>query len=322
MRQKYKTIILLLVMVITVWACIDLVEESIEEKTVVIIAPANHSVTQTYTQTFWWEEVEGALNYRLQIVYNKFDSATEFRLDTLLTKNRFTVTLKPAKYQWRVQAANGSSKTSSNPIQDLTVDSSSIAAQDLILNLPADNYFTNNPEVNFSWQPLAGATEYKFEVFAENDGVIADTLVPASEIIFQFEKDSAYSWQVTGKRNAVMSNTSARRFFTLDRVAPDSIKMISPLRAAHVASPVTLSWSAPAAEDLSHYEIFIFKDTDGNPFNSKYNPFITRSQSAPLSTSFIFNEGTSGNRILWRVRAVDKAGNKSSNEKIRSFIIQ
>jgi hypothetical protein len=103
-------------------SCSDLIEESIEKKIVTIISPVNGEVSKKTQQTFWWETLDGALKYRLQVVHNKFDSIPGYNLDTLISKNTFTTTLTVGIYQWRVEAVNGSSKTLENTIQNLRIE--------------------------------------------------------------------------------------------------------------------------------------------------------------------------------------------------------
>jgi hypothetical protein len=322
MQHKYNIGIFVALISIFGYACSDLIEESIEEKVVVIITPSDGTVTENYTQTFWWEKVDGALNYRLQMVYNKFDSAAEFKLDTLLSKTRFVITLKPAKYQWRVVALNGSSETSVNTIQDLRIDSASIAGQNILLTSPINNFITKEADIIFKWQALSGATEYRLKVTTENNYVVVDSVVSSvTSLSYEFEKDSTYYWTVTGKHNDVMSSPSSKWSFVVDRVAPDSVTLNLPLSGAMSSSPTTLKWTAPNDAWLSHYEIFIYKGSVGTPFSNKYNPYSTATDTSPLKTSFTFNEGNLNDKIIWKVRVVDKAGNKSSAEKTRSFTI-
>lgn len=321
MKPRFRIDICLLIVVVAAtitYACDDLIEESLKDGTVVIIAPTDGTVSYDYTQTFWWENLEGALSYRLQIVYNKFDSAAEYRLDTLVSRDKFTITLEPAKYQWRVQAINGSSKTDSMTIQDLRIDSTTIEGQDILLTTPPDGYTSNNPVINFAWQSLPGALEYQVRIFALNNSIVLDSVVHGDELSLTMDDDSNYYWMVTGKQGAVSSNPSEERHFTIDRVSPDSVKLLLPVNNVVVSSPVTLSWEAPDDTDLANFEIFIYKGNESTPFSSKYNPYST----VNLNQSLIFEEGETSDVIFWKVRTVDKAGNKSSGETLRKFTIQ
>ncbi len=322
-QRKFNTVLFAAILILGIFACSDLIEESIQDKVVVVITPTDGTISTNYTQTFWWEELKYALNYRLQIVYNKFDSAAEFRLDTLLSSNKFSVTLKPAKYQWRIEALNGSSKTEIETIQNLRIDSTSIEGQDILLTSPGNGLISNDSDFNFQWEALPGATDYRFQLYySSNNTVVLDSTV-RTETSFNYviERDSTYYWTVTAKRKDIYSNPSESWKFTLDRESPDSVKLTSPSSGAGVSSPVTLTWSAPNDPGLAYYEIYIFKGSTSTPFSDKYNPYKTVNDSSPLKKSFSFTEGSLNDRIIWKVRAVDKAGNKSSGEKTRTFII-
>lgn len=322
-QHKFNRGLFAAILILGIFACSDLIEESIQDKVVVVVTPTDGTVSTNYTQTFWWEELKYALNYRLQIVYNKFDSAGEFRLDTLLSTNKFSITLKPARYQWRVTALNGSSKTEVNTIQDLRIDSASIAGQDILLTSPGNGTISNEADFKFQWEALPGATDYRFQLYysSSNSVVLDSTVRTQTSFIYTIKHDSIYYWTVTAKRRDVYSNPSESWKFTLDRVSPDSVKLVSPASNARVSSPVTLSWSAPNDPGLAYYEIYIYKGSASVPFSDKYNPYKTVNDSSPLKKSFTFTEGSLNDRIIWKVRSVDKAGNKSSGEKTRTFII-
>lgn len=316
MKRNYSIGVMMLVLCLLAFACSDLFEDSIEDETVVIVTPSDGTVSKNYTQTFWWEELDGALEYRLQVVYNKFDSSGEFRMDTLLTKNKFTLTLKPSRYQWRVIGMNGSSETKVNTVQNLQIDSTTIAGQDLLLSAPANGVISSDPSVNFEWQSLPGATKYRVQLFAGNTTVIDNTVSDVSEFAYVLESDGTYYWKVTGEHNGVFSNPSEQRSYILDREAPDSVKLVSPAIGAGVSMPVTLSWNASDDDRFLRYEVYLYKGNTSTPFSGKYNPYST------TKTSLSFTEGVLNDKILWKVRVVDKAGNKRSDEKIRRFTIQ
>lgn len=317
-KRNYRIGLALTVLFFSVVACDDIIEKSIDDKTVVVVTPGDGTISKNYTQTFWWNELKGALKYRLQIVYNKFDSAGEFRLDTLLTERRFTVTLKPSAYQWRVVALNGSSETKENTIQNLRIDSTSIAGQDLLLSAPKNNLISNNTNVDFKWEALPGATRYRLQLFAASSNVaVLDSMVKGvSELPYVLAEDAAYYWKVTGERQGVFSNPSEQWNFVLDRESPDSVKLTSPRSSSFVTSPVTMSWEASTDAGFSTYELYIYKDNASTPLSDKYNPYST------TKNSFSFTEGKLNDRIFWKVRVVDKAGNKTTAEKTRSFTVQ
>ena len=52
--------------------CDDIFEDDISTENISLYAPSDSIVTKIITHTFWWEEVEGADEYNLQIVTPDF----------------------------------------------------------------------------------------------------------------------------------------------------------------------------------------------------------------------------------------------------------
>jgi hypothetical protein len=304
------------------FGCDDLIERSIKNDPIIIITPTDGTVSQDYTQTFFWEEVNGATHYNLQIVYNKFDSSAQFRLDSLMTENKFTTTLKPSHYRWRVEAQNASSRTGIRTIQNLRIDSTSIEGQDILLLSPSDNYVSSDPQTIFTWDPLFGATEYRFELLENASTVLLDTIVRReTTLAYTLDGDGDYSWRVTAKNGNLFSNPSETRSVIIDTSSPEPAVLLTPAENSNVTSPITLTWSTTAT-DVMYYEVYLYKTNATTPFSTKYNPYSTKNDSSPKKKSLTFSEGVSGNKIFWKVIVVDRAGNKSSAEGTKNFTIQ
>lgn len=92
-------------------SCKEIFERSLDKANVTLSAPANNVVSDSATQTFYWQPVDTNINYELQIVTPTFDSAVSLIADTTVNANVFSITLAPAQYQWRVRAFNSTSST-------------------------------------------------------------------------------------------------------------------------------------------------------------------------------------------------------------------
>lgn len=89
-------------------SCESALEENLKEK-VHLLAPANRIVTTDTVHTFYWEMMEGATHYQLQVVSPRFDSIARLIVDTTIANNQFNLTLhKNTRYEWRVRALNSS----------------------------------------------------------------------------------------------------------------------------------------------------------------------------------------------------------------------
>ena len=94
-------------------SCYEAVTEKVlTNEKITLLAPTNNLISTDSNATFYWNEVNGATKYQLQIVSPKFDSISKVYADTIITKNLFLFSLnKGKKYQWRVRAKNSSSET-------------------------------------------------------------------------------------------------------------------------------------------------------------------------------------------------------------------
>lgn len=106
-----KTLLYMLAVLAFLSGCRDFIEPSIENRKVILLAPGNNTADSLYNQNFWWEPVNDALGYRLQVVTPSFDSINRMIIDTLVQDNKFMLTLEPGRFSWRVRAENGSSNS-------------------------------------------------------------------------------------------------------------------------------------------------------------------------------------------------------------------
>jgi hypothetical protein len=111
MKNKYSLLIIFFSIICFSLSCIDIFEADLSSSAVDLIAPADSLTTISNSQRFWWNNVEGALWYELQVARPSFSEVSELNLDTLIEKNNFQFSLQPGVYHWRVRAYNGSSTT-------------------------------------------------------------------------------------------------------------------------------------------------------------------------------------------------------------------
>jgi hypothetical protein len=313
--MKFKFIVIIALSALCTSSCKDIFEENISSASVVVNSPLNNTITQTYSQLFWWENLTGALKYNIQIVKPSFDSIVTLVLDTTVAVNKITYSLNPGTYQWRIRAENGSSQTPYSTF-NIRVDSGSLANQTVVLLSPSDNYVSSNAFRQFSWQGIYGATKYHVVIDSATQGnIFIDTVITSSAynpvFSFSFTNDNIYYWKVRAENSSLNSQYSEVRTFTLDRIAPDSVTMPSS-SSTPVASPVLLQWGT--LPNIDHYNLYVYQ-ANGVTLFSGY-PLATS------NTSFSFSGGSSGNKLYWKVTAVDKAGNEGQAGTLRSFVLQ
>lgn len=105
--KKYFILLSILFLI----ACEEVLEISLAGKKTVLLSPVNNLNTVDTLQTFYWQKLNGAVRYQLQIVSPKFDSIVRLIRDTIILQNTFTKDMDTGTYQWRVKAINNGSES-------------------------------------------------------------------------------------------------------------------------------------------------------------------------------------------------------------------
>ena len=217
--------ILVLLVLILLNSCEDIFETDLSNKNIILIAPGDSLHTDFSSQTFYWEQVKGALTYRLQIVSPHFNAIQKLVLDTSITFLKFSVNLSPGLYEWRVRAENGSSKTL-YVYRYLQIDSTlDLAKQKVLLTHPADNIAINNKSITFSWSDIYNATGYNFQLWEPdlNGSKIIDTTLNVLSLPSGSNlPDGNYTWGVKAFNNNTNTDMTFRKFM-IDRTVPSII---------------------------------------------------------------------------------------------------
>ncbi|OKS87285.1 fibronectin type III domain-containing protein [Mucilaginibacter polytrichastri] len=319
MNSKVVFILLLLSVGVslTLSSCKDLIEPDISNRQVVAEAPGDKLQTQNYSMNFWWDDLEDALQYRLQVVSPKFDSIPSLVLDTIIKGTKFSINLSPGYYQWHVRAENGSSKTAYSQAKSFTILQSSIKLQKVQLSTPANNFLTNQNSLSFSWSPLYGATQYHLEIdtanFADEKSIYYDKTISGQQINVTLSKDQVYQWRVMAINDTAQAQWSAINTFTYDRTPPAAVKQIAPGDKTTLNNPVSLQWNTVST--AVKYKLYVYKADGTTPYSSSFPMLLT-------ATSYNFTTGSSGDTVYWKVTAIDAVGNEGPASDTRSFMIQ
>jgi len=303
--------------IIALTSCDAIIEPSISKKTVQLEAPEQQYQSASFTINFWWDEVEHALSYHLQVVSQTFTTPGGLILDTVVSKNRFSFNFDPGKYQWRVAAQNGSTSTDFSTVRDFEVEASSIKQQTVQLSSPANNFITSQSSQVFQWGSMFGATKYRFEIdtsnFVNESTVLSNQLVPGTQINYTFPKDQIYQWRVRAENDTAQSRWSAINSVTFDHTPPGAPILSAPANGLTVTLPVSLQWSN--VKTAQRYKLYVFKSDSTTAFNSNFPMVLT-------TTGYTFNLGTSGDKVYWKVSAIDAAGNEGAASEQRNFVLQ
>ena len=319
MKSRHLSYLLIASLVVTIIlsSCDDIIEPSISNSQVQLQAPANQYTSTSYTINFWWNTVNHALSYHLQVVSSSFASPGGLALDTVVTGYKFSFALNPGNYQWRVMAENGSSQTAYSTPYSFTIVPTSITQQAVQLLSPTNNYFTNQSSVVFQWNSMYGATQYNFEIdtnnFTNPQTVVSSSVIPGQQINFTFPKPQVYQWRVQAQNDTANAQWSTVNTVTFNNVAPAQVTLVAPANGVTVAQPVSLQWNAVA--NAAHYKLYVLKSDSTTLYNSNFPLLVS-------STNYSFSQGVSGDRIYWKVSAVDAEGNEGKASALGNFVLQ
>jgi hypothetical protein len=298
-------------------SCDDIIEPSINKSQVTLEAPVDQYQSTSYTINFWWDAVDHALSYHLQVVTPTFAAPGGLVLDTIVTNYRFAATLSPGNYQWRVMAENGSSQTAYSAPRSFTVVASSIKQQSVQLTSPSNSFMTNQSPYTFQWGSLYGANAYDFEIdtnnFANPATVVSNQVIPGQQISFSFPKAQVYQWRVRAQNDTAQALWSPVYQVTYNNIPPAQVTLVAPASGTTVPLPVALSWNAVAK--AAKYKLYVYQSDGVTAYNSSFPMVLT-------STSYSFNLGSSGDKIYWMVTALDALGNESQAGAINNFVLQ
>lgn len=309
-RQWFNSGVLLglFVMVCLLSSCSEIIEKNITDETPELISPAD-SVVQFGTLTFWWTEVKGATQYRLQLIGPSFETPQRLYLDTVVLSTKFDYSPDPGIYEWHVQGVNSAYSSRFSAAKPLEVlDGSDLGRVAVVLRSPANNTVTSSNLVLFSWQKISIADAYRFQLFSSS-GTLADDTTEATSYQFTLpDQDGNYEWQVTAFNDKSVSK-SGSNVVTLDKAAPLAPELIYPKQdsAVNFTSKLKFTWTRKSSDVKT--DNFSIVNSNGNPVSGyggiKLNsPFIEIS-----NTDQLFRRDST---YSWTVISTDRAGNQST----------
>jgi hypothetical protein len=306
-----KTLLFVILLSGILASCKDIFEENIEDDTVVVKTPMDNTISPTYNQLFWWEELDGASQYHLVIVHPSFNNVQRILLDTLITSTKIYKSLNPGAYQWKIRGENGSYK-SNYQLYDLTIQSSSLNNQNVTRIAPITNKFFKTSTVSFSWESLYGATKYLIQVDHSNANYATPVLFDSTENLeynFELPEEGDYIWRVRAKNDAGENTQWTTSWYTgYYFTPPDAPALKTPSDNSDESLSVYFSWYP--VSNASSYSLYIFQAGNSEPEIIQVN-----------GTAFTktFTEKTT---YRWAVTCTDKAGNESDLSTERDFIIE
>lgn len=317
--KTLNKILLLLIISTLVISCDDILEENITNEMVHVISPSEGTNVKGNTVQFNWEPLDGADEYRVQIMNNN----QSLEVDSLInSKTNFSHILSSGHYQWRIRGENFAYTTPFTfPVKFSVETSEDLSNQSVALSTPSSNLYTNNTNFIFTWEMISTAKTYGFELIKNLNG--EQTLIQQPELSSTnfkvepdvFDEDAEYIWKVKAANETSETAYSQRSLF-IDRVAPNQPALASPSDGGATTKTVSFNWANGAdsgnVKSAITNTIQISSDID-------FNNIINTSNTGNNTYQYVFiNSGT----YYWRVKATDAAANKSDFSIVRSILVE
>lgn len=307
--------------ILFVTSCKDIQEEDISGLTVVLHTPANSTTTEVLTHTFWWSKIDGATEYNLQIASPSFLTPEYLILDSNVTSNKYTFTLNPGSYEWRVKAMNGAYETDYTTYT-LQIDSTpDLSGQQIVLISPNDNFATNNQTITFKWYTLYNADDYRFEIRTPdwNGSLAYPVTITQYDTLNITLNEGFYVWGVQGQ-NLTSNSPFSSRSIVIDTTSPGIPVLTYPSDDATINdstltnSEITFRWQR-GSNSGSEIKDSLYVSTD-----SLFLSGII--VSVHLADTVYTKAMTTEDEYFWKVRSIDAAGNYGNNSVIRKFVYE
>lgn len=309
----------LFIITILCFACDDILEEDITNDSVQIINPTEGYINQGNTVAFSWQVLDGAGNYRIQII----NDLQVKLVDSSITSNQFTYNLNPGDYQWRIKGENFAYQTAYNfPVNFFVESSEDLSNQNIVLLTPSEDFYTNSTNIILTWEGISSADSYHLDLIKNLGG--QQTVLQQSNITdtnftlnnSQLDEDAEYLWSIKAI-NSISETPFSERSIFLDTTQPNQPSLVSPVDQESMSSlTVTFNWLN--GTDTGNVQSDIF-NTIEIASDISFNTLINSAEIDINSFQYTFsNSGT----YYWRVKASDVASNTSDNSIIRTLIIQ
>jgi hypothetical protein len=317
-----KIIVPLAIIVCT--GCSDIIVPDISDDQVQLVAPADGLATNVQSHKFFWEPFEDAEEYNLRIVSPSFDSTLTIFLDSTIEGNQVDLVLPYGSYEWNIIALNSAYSSACCQTFRLTIQndsSANLSNQTILLSAPSDQFNTNDPTINFQWQPLSGAETYLLQVGTPDFSTLSlekELAMPSYN--HTVSNDGQYGWRVRAVNESSLTMTAwKQRLFTLDRTAPSTPELEFPTNGDTLeiaTKDPDLFWTS--SSDILADTVFIY--------NNAQRDLLLLEASTTLRELNLdgtpVDQGSPLEDYFWEVISVDKAGNVSGKSPLRRFYAQ
>lgn len=333
--KKIVNVAILTSLLVFLYSCTkDFIVKDIKNALVSIIAPIDNLSSPNNTITFWWDELDGAEKYNLQIVKPNFNSVAQLILDTNITSTKFYKTLTPGTYQWRIKAINNGGSTA-YVTRNLIIDTTSnLSLVSVNLITPLNYSVMANNSVIFYWNTLYAATSYELKLTnLATSSVTTISSIVGTSYTYSFSTingtEEKYSWQIKAFNSFSQTLSNTVRSFKIDHKSPLAPNLNIPLLNATVKDTSFFRWNHSMSltnNDIRFDSIFIGSYPDStflSPISIKAAT-ISTINSYPIKPTLTSPTNTlmASPYYYWKVKSFDSVGNVSPASPTFKFKLQ
>ncbi|MCZ8284300.1 MAG: hypothetical protein O9353_02505, partial [Bacteroidia bacterium] len=303
------------------------VVKNIKNKTVNIVAPADGLTTPSNNILFWWNEVDGAEKYNLQIVKPDFNSVIQLMVDTNIIGTKFNAILTPGNYQWRIKAFNAGGSTVYTT-RSLKVDTTSnLNYLTVRMTAPTNYTVTNSKTMSFAWDALPTATSYNLKVLAGSASgtTVIDLNTANTSYAHTFTNAGVYVVKINASNAFSNSPYSTPISFKIDQTAPAAPQLIRPFHLSIVSDTASFRWNYSTStlnSDIAFDSLYISATPDSTftfPLHQVKVPRPATGSRNTYSMSPLMtfpSIGMTSSYYFWKVKSVDSVGNVSPASQV------
>lgn len=297
-------------------SCNAIFEKDISSETPEIIIPTNNDTVYSNLVHFKWVEIEGATNYRLELVQPSFTDIDAFVLDSAIGNTEYYQVLDPGQYAFRLRAENGGYESFYTEAYSLYVDSvSDLSDQFVSLMSPADNIYTNGTGgLLCTWQNLYAANSYDFVLKIGSSFETGSVLLQNTNIATlaqsvssgELAVEGTYFWGVSASNETSNSPYSFRQI-NVDLTPPNDPTLVTPedLVVFSVGEEMTFKWSTGTDPGTVNSTVYSGVEISTDP------DFVGFDEYNNITVDSLVQSFASTGTYYWRVKADDAAGNAS-----------
>lgn len=170
--------------------------------------------------------------------------------------------------------------------------------------------------VNFQWNEVDGADDYRLQVYSTNQNIVVDTVVSSSHFTLGLLSGN-YQWRVRGENFAYETAYSFPESFTLVETTDltnQQVQLASPASGLYTKNQaLTFSWLSVNAAQYYNFELI--NVTSGNS--------IVHQESEIEENSHTLDEGviTQDAQYQWKVKAVNPDNDTETVYSTRIFYV-